>query len=116
MGSILKDTGTVGGADYDSDVVVVGGGPIGLLTAYALSHLSVPCIIAEQSLTTTKWPKMDLTNCRTMEILRMWGIADEYRAQEGSVPQEANLDSIFVDRGGPDGTLIHSFVSAAALC
>lgn len=45
-------------------VLVVGGGPIGMMTAYQLSRLDTPCLLAEQALETTRWPKMDLTNGR----------------------------------------------------
>ncbi|RAL10719.1 FAD/NAD(P)-binding domain-containing protein [Aspergillus homomorphus CBS 101889] len=41
---------------------------------------------------------MDLTNCRSMEILRVMGLADDYRAQEGSVPASTDFDSQFVTR------------------
>ena len=94
----------------ETPVVVVGGGPVGLIAAYALARLDVPCLLAEQSLETTKWPKMDLTNCRSMEILRMWGLADEYRGLKGSVPKEANFDSIFYTTAAPGGEIITKWV------
>lgn len=56
-------------------VLVVGGGPTGLLTSYGLARSGIVCVLAEKNLETTKWPKTDLTNCRSMEILRTWGIA-----------------------------------------
>lgn len=62
-----------------TSVLVVGGGPVGLLTAFQLSRLGIRCIIAERNLETTTWPKMDLMNCRTMEILKILGLADEFR-------------------------------------
>jgi 2-polyprenyl-6-methoxyphenol hydroxylase-like FAD-dependent oxidoreductase len=94
----------------ETPVVVVGGGPVGLITAYGLARLDVPCLLAEQSLETTKWPKMDLTNCRSMEILRMWGLADEYRALKGSVPKEANFDTIFYSTAALGGEIITKWV------
>lgn len=51
----------------ETPIVIVGGGPVGLLTAFELSRLGIPCLLAEQAVETTKWPKMDLANCRTME-------------------------------------------------
>ena len=33
---------------HTTPVLVVGGGPIGLMTAYQLARLDVPCLLAEQ--------------------------------------------------------------------
>lgn len=60
-------------------VLIVGGGPIGLLLAAILSHHGVRSVLLERNETTTRWPKMDLTNARSMEMLRRLGLADEMR-------------------------------------
>lgn len=60
-------------------VLVVGAGPAGLIAALQLAKNGVPCLLAERNLDTTKWPKMDITNCRSMEILKRLGVADEFR-------------------------------------
>ena len=93
-----------------SPVLVVGGGPTGLLTAYGLARLGISCILAEMNLETTKWPKMDLTNCRSMEILRMYGLADEYRRLDGVVGQDYQADTIFYTSMAPGGELIAKWV------
>lgn len=93
-------------------VIVVGAGPVGMLLAYGLDQLGVPCLLAERSLDTTKWPKMDLTNCRSMELLRVLGLADEYRNLEGSVGPEADFDSYFVTRAVGEGKLLGAWVSS----
>jgi FAD-dependent monooxygenase len=111
MDAINRD-GKAPAIELETPIVVVGAGPTGLLAAYELARLDVPCMLAEQSLETTKWPKMDLTNCRSMEILRMWGLADEYRAQKGTVPKEARLDSIFYTTAAPGGKIITKWVSS----
>ncbi|KAL2796952.1 FAD binding domain-containing protein [Aspergillus keveii] len=49
---------------------------------------------------------MDLTNCRSMEILRMLGLAADYRAQANAVSAEANFDSVFVTSLAPEGRLL----------
>lgn len=36
-------------------------------------------MLAERNLDTTKWPKMDCTNCRSMELFKRLGIADDFR-------------------------------------
>lgn len=60
-------------------VVVAGGGPVGLLLATVLSHYGIRSVLLERNETTTKWPKMDLTNARSMEIFRRLGLADGLR-------------------------------------
>ncbi|KAG2002042.1 hypothetical protein GB937_009807 [Aspergillus fischeri] len=60
-------------------VLIVGGGPVGLITATTLAKYGVRSVILERNLTTTKWPKMDLTNARSMEIYQSLGIAEALR-------------------------------------
>ncbi|KAL3430604.1 FAD binding domain-containing protein [Aspergillus tetrazonus] len=60
-------------------VLIVGGGPVGLITATTLAKYGVRSVILERNLTTTKWPKMDLTNSRSMEIYQRLGIAEALR-------------------------------------
>lgn len=97
--------------DEQVSVLVVGGGPTGLLTGYGLARSGIACVLAEKNLGTTKWPKMDLTNCRSMEILRTWGIAQEYRDQKGAVPDEYQSDSHFYTSMNEDGLLLANWVS-----
>ena len=81
-----------------------------MLTAFELSRLDIDCVLAEINLDTTRWPKMDLTNCRSMEIFRMMGIADEYRSQKGAVSGDSACDSLFYTSCGPGGQLITTWV------
>jgi FAD-dependent monooxygenase len=62
-------------------VIIVGGGPVGLILARVLSHHGVKSLLFERNETTTSWPKMDLTNARSMELFRKIGLADELREQ-----------------------------------
>ena len=62
-----------------STVLIAGGGPVGLLLATVLSHYGVRSVLLERNETTTKWPKMDLTNSRSMEIFHRLGLADGLR-------------------------------------
>jgi FAD-dependent monooxygenase len=45
-------------------VLIAGGGPVGLLVAKVLSHYGVKSVLFERNKSTTRWPKMDLTNGR----------------------------------------------------
>lgn len=82
-------------ADHDhvvlpkGTVLIAGGGPVGLILARVLSYYGVKSILFERNKTTTSWPKMDLTNARSMEIFRKLGLADDLRKQ--AVP--AHFDS-----------------------
>lgn len=71
-------------------VLIAGGGPVGLILARVLSYYGVKSILFERNKTTTSWPKMDLTNARSMELFRKLGLADELR-QHG-VPSDIDQD------------------------
>jgi len=60
-------------------VFIAGGGPVGILLATVLSHYGVRSVLLERNETTTKWPKMDLTNSRSMEIFRRLGLSEGLR-------------------------------------
>jgi FAD-dependent monooxygenase len=80
-------------------VLIVGGGPAGLVLATTLAYYDIKSVIIERNDTTTRypstsakirvnnlikssrWPKMDLTNARSMELFRKLGLADDLRAQ-----------------------------------
>lgn len=60
-------------------VIVVGAGPVGLVTALKLAQHGIRCKVVERNVEASKWPKMDLMNCRSMELLRQMNVADEMR-------------------------------------
>lgn len=86
----------------DVGVLVVGAGPVGLVAATELSHHGVPVLLAERGLAPTEFPKMDITNARTMELLARLGL-DEPLRQVG-VPAEHRFDVVFATGMGPEGT------------
>ncbi|KAL5320105.1 hypothetical protein ACEPPN_013167 [Leptodophora sp. 'Broadleaf-Isolate-01'] len=73
----------------DGTVLIAGGGPVGLVLATTLAFYGVSSVVLERNETTTRWPKMDLTNARSMEIFRKLGLADDLRAQ--GLNEEENL-------------------------
>lgn len=74
-------------------VLIIGGGPVGLVLATTLAHHGVRSVILERNYTTTRWPKMDLTTARTMEIYKRLGIADKLR--KVSVPSQYPFTCLF---------------------
>ncbi|KAL7954009.1 hypothetical protein V8C34DRAFT_308708 [Trichoderma compactum] len=74
-------------------VLVVGGGLAGLIVALQLARHDMNCMLVERNLDTTKCPKMDLTNCRSMELDRRIGISEGLR--EIGVPPQYSFDVLF---------------------
>jgi 2-polyprenyl-6-methoxyphenol hydroxylase-like FAD-dependent oxidoreductase/ketosteroid isomerase-like protein len=80
-------------------VLIAGGGPTGLVLAAELSRHGVPSVLAERNEHTTLFPKMDITNGASMELLRRLGVDNELRAV--GVGAEHSFDVIFA--AGLDG-------------
>jgi 2-polyprenyl-6-methoxyphenol hydroxylase-like FAD-dependent oxidoreductase len=64
----------------DTDVLVVGGGPVGLALAGDLGWRGIACMLIEQTNGDIVQPKMDGVNVRTMEFCRRWGIVDRIKS------------------------------------
>jgi FAD-dependent monooxygenase len=81
-------------------VLIVGGGPTGLVLAAELSRHGVASMLAERNEHTTLFPKMDITNGTSMELLRRLGVDGELRAV--GVGAQQSFDVIFAGGlGGP---------------
>lgn len=83
------------------DVIIVGAGPAGLSLAIELGHRAIPCLLIEKNDRTGAAPRAKLTNVRTREHLRRWGIA---KALGDAAPLGVDYPShiVFVTRlGGP---------------
>jgi 2-polyprenyl-6-methoxyphenol hydroxylase-like FAD-dependent oxidoreductase len=64
----------------DTQVLIVGGGPVGLTLAIALGQHGVRCELIEQKQEPAFLPKMERANARTMEMYRRLGLAEKIRA------------------------------------
>jgi 2-polyprenyl-6-methoxyphenol hydroxylase-like FAD-dependent oxidoreductase len=62
-----------------TDVLIVGAGPVGLCCAIELGQRGVRCLVVEKNDRVGYNPRAKLTNVRSREHLRRWGIADALR-------------------------------------
>lgn len=79
------------------DVLICGGGPVGLGLATELGRNGVRCLLVERRTTTSLQPRAKLANIRTMELLRRWGVADEVR-RRAPLPADHPSDVVFATR------------------
>lgn len=75
-------------------VLIAGAGPVGMTLALELARHGVPSRMFERAFTTTRHPKMDITNGRSMELFRRLGLAEKLRA--AGVPDTHPLDVAWV--------------------
>lgn len=75
-------------------VLIAGGGPVGMTLALELARQGVASRLFERAATTTRHPKMDITNGRSMELFRRLGLAEKLRA--AAVPGDHPLDVAWV--------------------
>jgi 2-polyprenyl-6-methoxyphenol hydroxylase-like FAD-dependent oxidoreductase len=78
----------------ETDVLVVGGGPVGSALAAELRLRGVSCAIVEKESEITYWVRAQNVDMRTMEHLRRFGCADDLRACS-AVPPEWQHDLVF---------------------
>ena len=71
-------------------VLIAGGGPVGMTLAKTLASFGIECMLVEKNPSTTRHPKMDITNSRSMELFRKLGLSKLLR--EVAVPEKNNFD------------------------
>src|SRR5262244_4180185 len=74
----------------DTQVLIVGAGPVGLTLAVDLGLRGIRCTLIEQKDAPQFLPKMERVNARSMEIFRRMGLAQKIRAAglPGDVPMD----------------------------
>jgi 2-polyprenyl-6-methoxyphenol hydroxylase-like FAD-dependent oxidoreductase len=65
----------------DLDVLVIGGGPVGLSAGLQLAAQGLRTFVAERRDTLSRHPKAAGIHAPTMELFAQWGVADQIRAQ-----------------------------------
>jgi 2-polyprenyl-6-methoxyphenol hydroxylase-like FAD-dependent oxidoreductase len=71
------------------DVVVVGGGPVGVGLALDLGLRGVSCVVLERRTELSRIPKGQGLSQRTMEHMWRWGVVDQLRAARTMPPGHA---------------------------
>src|SRR3954451_2804938 len=78
----------------DTQVLVVGAGPVGLTLAVDLCLRVIRCTLIEQKEAPQFLPKMERVNARSMEIFRRMGLAGRIRA--AGLPRDVPMDVFIV--------------------
>ena len=74
----------------ETQVIIVGAGPVGLTLAIDLGRRGIACVLVEQKAEPEFLPKMERCNARTMEIFRRLGLADRIRG--AGMPEDVPMD------------------------
>ena len=85
------------GAPLQTEVLVVGAGPVGLSLAIELGRRGVDTLVVEQNARVGYQPRAKLTNVRSMEHMRRWGIAGKMRSAS-PLPPDLPTSVIFATR------------------
>src|SRR6202030_3105519 len=88
----------------ETQVLIVGAGPVGLPLALDLGRRGVRCTLIERNATSIQLPKMERCNARTMEIYRRLGISEQVR--DAGLPHNAPMD-VFLALSMVDPPLAH---------
>jgi 2-polyprenyl-6-methoxyphenol hydroxylase-like FAD-dependent oxidoreductase len=88
----------------DTEVLIVGAGPVGLTLAIALGRRGVRCTLVEKKDAPEFLPKMERCNARTMEIFRRMGVAHTIRA--AGLPAGVPMD-VYVALAMNEPPLLH---------
>jgi 2-polyprenyl-6-methoxyphenol hydroxylase-like FAD-dependent oxidoreductase len=88
----------------NTQVIIVGAGPVGLTLAIDLGRRGVRCTLLEQKNAPQFLPKMERCNARTMEIYRRMGIANKIR--DAGFPRDAPMD-VFIVTSLVEPPLLH---------
>lgn len=78
-------------------VVIAGAGPVGLALALELSQRGIPSLLVDPGEERRGAPRAKLTNVRSMEHMRRWGLADRLR-EAAPLPRGYSNDILFVTR------------------
>ncbi|MDB5570976.1 MAG: dependent oxidoreductase family protein [Hyphomicrobiales bacterium] len=76
-----------------TDVLIVGAGPVGLALALDLGRRGAPCVVVDKGDGVVTHSKMGVVSVRTMEFCRRWGVSDAVR--HAGFPDDYALNQVF---------------------
>lgn len=88
----------------DTQVLIVGAGPVGLTLALDLGRRGIRCTLIEQKSAPHMWPKMERCNARSMEIYRRLGLSEKIRT--AGLPSWVPMD-VFIVTSMAEPPLLH---------
>ncbi|MDM4722188.1 FAD-dependent monooxygenase [Micromonospora sp. WMMA1363] len=88
-----------------TDVLIVGGGPVGMALALDLTYRGIDCVVVDAGDGNVRHPKVSTIGPRSMELFRRWGVADAIRS--AGWPADHPLDIAWVTRVG--GHEVHRY-------
>jgi 2-polyprenyl-6-methoxyphenol hydroxylase-like FAD-dependent oxidoreductase len=94
LASAPGPTGDITRARYD--VVVVGGGPVGLAAAIELGSRHLTVLLVDRGDGVVRYPTAESVDVASMELLRRWGMA--HLVRQSGFPADAPRDIAFVSR------------------
>jgi 2-polyprenyl-6-methoxyphenol hydroxylase-like FAD-dependent oxidoreductase len=95
--TLVSAPGPTGDITDDSyDVVVVGGGPVGLATAVELGRRHLTVLLVDRGDGVIRYPAAESVDVASMELLRRWGMA--HLVTRGGFPADEPRDIAFVSR------------------
>ncbi|MER7045014.1 FAD-dependent monooxygenase [Streptomyces jumonjinensis] len=81
-----------------TDVLIVGGGPVGMALALDLTYRGIDCVVVDAGDGEVRHPKVSTIGPRSMELFRRWGVADTVRG--AGWPADHPLDIAWVTQVG----------------
>ncbi|MER5709651.1 FAD-dependent monooxygenase [Streptomyces sp. NPDC002122] len=94
----MSDNGKARQRAEETEVLIVGGGPVGLALALDLTHRGVDFVLVEAGDGRVAHPKVSTVGPRAMEAFRRWGVADAIRG--AGWPADHTLDVAWVTAVG----------------
>ena len=87
--------------DGQTDVLIIGAGPVGLAASIELGRRGIRCAVVERNDRVGYSPHAKTTNVRTREHLRRWGIADTLRQASPIAPDRPSTVVFATRMNGP---------------
>jgi putative polyketide hydroxylase len=89
----------------ETEVLIIGAGPVGLSAALALGRAGIRCLVLERRGEFSRYPKANGVHARTMEIFREWGVSEPIRELTAGMPDEVTIAWMTRLNGFEIGTL-----------